>query len=154
MIYNELQERTIAIPDALKKKILDIHEGRREPRKADEVKSFHIAHGLRKGDVVATEYGTLHVTMHIREKKFKGRYIKGSEGEAYFIIGDMYVGSGEQSAYLRIGYFVIGGRRLKKVKENSLFNIPYLNAPFFTKLKKGYIFIFFGCWQQKKHFNA
>ena len=74
--------------EGLKNRILATYQGIRKPIETKEVKTFRVQKGVKVGDIIATEYGALHVHIQIRPTKFKAKYINGNAGEAYIVAQD------------------------------------------------------------------
>jgi hypothetical protein len=75
-----------AVPTKVASSILKIKSGEKDPKTPEGVKTFFIKAGVKKGDTVATEYGTLTVNQQLQPTKFKGSYSNPKFGQAYLVL--------------------------------------------------------------------
>jgi hypothetical protein len=76
---------TTAVPTKVLSYILKVQSGEKDPKTPEQVKTFFIKEGVKKGDKVATEYGTIIINQQLQPTKYKGYYTNTKFGQAYLV---------------------------------------------------------------------
>ncbi len=74
----------ISIPQKIQDNILRVYSGETPPKVAETGKTFHIADGVRVGDIVGTEFGIYQIDRWLGGRKYKGRLVDSTK-DAYFV---------------------------------------------------------------------